>query len=68
MIRERRREFEDEKDELSGRKRLAFLDLLLRTGSNPATPLSDGDLQEEVDTFLFEGHDTTACSLTWYDL
>lgn len=43
---------------------LAFLDLLL-------TMLRDGKLsltevQQEVDTFMFEGHDTTATSLAWF--
>ncbi|KAL6259145.1 hypothetical protein P5V15_009067 [Pogonomyrmex californicus] len=45
------------------KKRLAMLDLLIAVA--PDYNMNDLDIREEVDTFVFEGHDTVAMGLTY---
>ncbi|RVE46477.1 hypothetical protein evm_008887 [Chilo suppressalis] len=47
----------------SKRKRTAMLDLLIQAQKDNL--IDDRGIQEEVDTFMFEGHDTTACGLIY---
>lgn len=47
------------------KQKVPFLDLLLLEHFKDGKNISEEDIREEVDTFMFEGHDTTAMGISW---
>uniref|UniRef100_A0A8C3W5Q7 Cytochrome P450 family 4 subfamily B member 1 n=1 Tax=Catagonus wagneri TaxID=51154 RepID=A0A8C3W5Q7_9CETA len=68
VIRERKAALQDKKEQekIQSRRHLDFLDILLGAQDKDGVKLSDADLRAEVDTFMFEGHDTTTSGISWF--
>ncbi|XP_019772616.2 cytochrome P450 4c3 isoform X1 [Dendroctonus ponderosae] len=56
--------FDENLDDMCIRKKLPLLDILINAKIKHGT-INNDEIREEVDTFMFEGHDTTAMCLTY---
>ncbi|XP_066480717.1 cytochrome P450 4A4-like [Tiliqua scincoides] len=67
VIEERKKSYQEEGEleKIQKKRYLDFLDILLCAKDKNGVGLSDEDLRAEVDTFMFEGHDTTASGISW---
>ncbi|XP_077996366.1 ultra-long-chain fatty acid omega-hydroxylase-like [Glandiceps talaboti] len=66
LIQKRRQELKGKSPtESSGRKYMDFLDVLLTARDSDGNGMTDSEIRAECDTFLFEGHDTTASGISW---
>ncbi|XP_022104398.1 cytochrome P450 4F22-like isoform X2 [Acanthaster planci] len=68
IIQKRKNALKEEaaKGQTRHRKYIDFLDILLCAKDSDGQGLTDQEIYDEVDTFMFEGHDTTASGLSWF--
>ena len=65
VIKERRKTLKMNQESTNKRKYLDFLDILLTAADEDGNGLSDLEIRDEADTFMFEGHDTTTSGISW---
>jgi cytochrome P450 family 4 len=57
---------EIDNEDVGIKRRLAFLDLMIETAHDHPEELSIQDINDQVDTLMFEGHDTTAAASSFF--
>ncbi|KAM6172035.1 cytochrome P450 4A6-like isoform 1-T1 [Erethizon dorsatum] len=67
VIKQRKSQLQDEREleKIKRKRHLDFLDILFFAKMEDGSSFSNKDLHAEVNTFMFEGHDTTASGISW---
>ncbi|KAH3738713.1 hypothetical protein DPMN_045354 [Dreissena polymorpha] len=67
IILDRRRSInaQTEEEHAEKKRHLDFLDILITARDDADLGLTNTEIREEIDTFLFAGHDTTASAISW---
>ncbi|XP_060079009.1 cytochrome P450 4F6-like [Ylistrum balloti] len=65
IIAKRKKEIADDPSLLQKKRKLDFLDILLTAKDESGSGLTDEEIRDEVNTFMFGGHDTTKTTLGW---
>ncbi|XP_064199080.1 cytochrome P450 4B1-like [Anguilla rostrata] len=67
VVRKRKEALKNEKElgRIQKKRNLDFLDILLCARDEQQQGLSDEEIRDEVQTFMFAGHDTTASGISW---
>ncbi|XP_060079022.1 cytochrome P450 4F6-like [Ylistrum balloti] len=65
IIAKRRKEIADDPSVLQKKRKLDFLDIIITARDESGSGLTDEEIRDEVNTFMFAGHDTTKAVLGW---
>ncbi|EDV20811.1 uncharacterized protein TRIADDRAFT_60697 [Trichoplax adhaerens] len=67
IIREKRQLLKENTNQYDSnqKRRLDFIDIILQTRDEDGNCLSDKEINDEINTFMFAGHDTTSSALSW---